>query len=54
MRDTNFTQENQNSKGKLSKKFAFGGIEKQAERLNEENIEVINYTVDLKKYQYKV
>ncbi len=43
-----------NSKGKLSKKFAFGGIEKQKEKLEAENIEVINYTVALKKYQYKV
>ncbi len=43
-----------NSKGKLSKKFAFGGIEKQKEKLEAENIDVINYTVALKKYQYKV
>ncbi len=42
-----------NSKGKLSKKFAFGGTEKQKEKLEVENIEVINYTVDLKIYQYK-
>ncbi len=42
-----------NSKGNLSKKFAFGGIEKQKERLEAEDIEVINYKVDLKKYQYK-
>ncbi len=43
-----------NSKGNLSKAFAFGGIEKQKEKLEKENIEVINYTVDLKKYQYRV
>ncbi len=43
-----------NSKGNLSKNFAFGGIEKQKEKLEAENIEVINYTVDLKKYQYKI
>ena len=43
-----------NCKGKLSKKFAFGGIEKQKEKLEAENIEVINYTVALEKYQYKV
>ncbi len=42
-----------NSKGNLSKNFAFGGIEKQKEKLETENIEVINYTVALKKYQYK-
>ncbi len=43
-----------NSKGNLSKNFAFGGIEKQKEKLEAENIEIINYTVDLKKYQYKI
>lgn len=42
-----------NSKGCLSKKFAFGGIEKQKEKLEVEGIEVIKYTVDLNKYQYK-
>lgn len=42
-----------NSRGKLSKNFAFGGTKKQKEKLEVENIEVINYTVDLKKYQYK-
>ena len=42
-----------NSKGCLSKKFAFGGIEKQKEKLEKENIQVINYKVDLKKYQQK-
>lgn len=41
-----------NSKGKLSEKFAFGGIEKQKEMLEKDGIEVINYCVDLKKYQY--
>lgn len=40
------------SKGKLSKHFRFGGIEKQREKLEGEGIEVIDYTVDLKKYQY--
>ena len=40
-----------NSKGCLSKKFAFGGIEKQKEKLEKEDIQVINYKVDLKKYQ---
>ena len=42
-----------NSKGCLSKKFAFGGIEKQKEKLEKEDIQVINYKVDLKKYQQK-
>lgn len=41
-----------NSKGKLSENFAFGGIEMQKKKLEEENIEVFNYMVDLKKYQY--
>ena len=41
-----------NSKGCLSKEFAFGGIEKQKEKLEDEKIEVINYKVDLRKYQY--
>ncbi len=42
-----------NSKGNLSRNFAFGGIEKQKEKLEEDDIEVINYIVDLNKYQYK-
>lgn len=42
-----------NSEGKLSRNFAFGGIEKQKEKLEKENVEVINYKVDLKEYQYK-
>lgn len=42
-----------NSKGKLSSSFAFGGIEKQKEKLIKEGIEVINYTVNLEKYRYK-
>lgn len=41
-----------NSKGELSKHFAFGGIEKQKEKLESEGIEVYNYTVDLSKYKY--
>lgn len=39
------------SKGNLSKHFAFGGIEKQKEKLQKDGIEVINYKVDLKKYK---
>lgn len=42
-----------NSKGSLSRNFAFGGIEKQKEKLEAEGIEVISYKVDLEKYQYK-
>lgn len=41
-----------NSKGKLASNYAFGGIQKQKEKLESENIEVINYRVDLKKYKY--
>ncbi len=42
-----------NSKGKLSENFAFGGIEKQKEKLKNEGIEVKRYTVNLDKYGYK-
>lgn len=42
-----------NSKGKLSSNFAFGGCEKQKEKLESENIVVDNYTVDLDKYQFR-
>ena len=41
------------SKGKLSKNFAFGGIEKQKEKLEKEGIVVENYKVDLEKYGMK-
>ena len=41
------------SKGYLSCTFAFGGIEKQKERLEADGIKVINYKVDLTKYQQK-
>lgn len=41
-----------NHKGKLSIKYAFGGIDKQKEKLEKDGIEVINYKVDLKKYQW--
>lgn len=40
-------------KGRLSKAFAFGGIEGQRERLEKEGIVVENYMVDLDKYGYK-
>ena len=38
-------------KGNLSKHFAFGGIDKQKEKLENEGIKVKDYNVDLKKYQ---
>lgn len=42
-----------NSKGVLSNRFAFGGIEKQKEKLEKEGIVVENYKVDLNKYKMK-
>ena len=39
------------SKGNLSRHFAFGGIEKQKEKLEKEGIIVIGYKVDLDKYR---
>ena len=41
------------SKGNLSKGYAFGGIERQKERLENDGITVKNYKVDLDKYQMK-
>lgn len=41
-----------NSKGYLAKNFAFGGIEKQKEKLENEGIVVTNYQVDLEKYKW--
>ena len=41
------------SKGNLSKSYAFGGIERQKERLENDGITVKNYKVDLDKYQMK-
>lgn len=38
-------------KGNLSKQFAFGGIEKQKEKLGKDGIVVINYKVNLDKYK---
>lgn len=40
-----------NSKGELSRNFGDGGIEIQKKRLQNDGIEVINYKVNLKKYQ---
>lgn len=39
------------SKGNLSKHFAFGGIEKQKEKLQNDGIEVVDYKVNLQKYK---
>ncbi len=41
------------SKGNLSKHFAFGGIDKQKEKLEAEGIVVNNYQVDLNKYKMR-
>lgn len=42
-----------NSKGMLAKNFGdIGGIETQKERLQNDGIEVIDYKVDLDKYQW--
>lgn len=42
------------SKGNLSRNFAFGGIEKQKEYLEKEGIIVINYKVDLGKNKVQI
>lgn len=39
------------SQGKLAKSFGFGGIEAQKRRLEADGVEVVDNTVDLKKYQ---
>ncbi len=39
-----------NSHGRLSRAYAFGGIEAQRRRLEADGITVENYKVDLKKY----
>ncbi|MEA5061484.1 MAG: MGMT family protein [Erysipelotrichaceae bacterium] len=41
-----------NSKGQLSKAYAFGGIDAQEERLRKEGIKVVEHVVDLKKYRF--
>lgn len=41
-----------NSKGQLSKAYAFGGIDAQEERLGKEGIEVVEHVVDLKKCRF--
>lgn len=42
-----------NSKGMLSKSFAFGGIDEHRKRLIEDGIVVVNNKVDLSIYLYK-
>lgn len=42
-----------NAKGELSGRYAFGGADKQAKRLAEEGVSVIDGRVDLKHYQWK-
>lgn len=42
-----------NSRGELTKSFAFGGLEEQANRLLNDGIEVVDGRVDLKKYQWR-
>lgn len=39
-------------KGNLSKNYAFGGMEKQRERLENDGIRVTKYRVDLDKYKF--
>lgn len=41
-----------NAKGELAGEYAFGGAWKQAERLMEEGVQVVDGKVDLKKYQW--
>lgn len=42
-----------NSQGRLAKCFAFGGVNVQAQLLESEGIEIVDETVDLKKYQWR-
>lgn len=42
-----------NSKGELTKSFAFGGIDIQACLLEAEGIEVVDGRVDLRQYQWR-
>lgn len=41
-----------NRNGNLSPNYAFGGIDEQKRRLEQESIKVVSYKVDLKKYRY--
>ena len=42
-----------NGKGQLAEKYGYGGKKKQKQFLQRDGIEVVNYTVDLNKYQWK-
>ena len=42
-----------NAQGKLSAQFAFGGLEGQQKRLEEDGVEVTGGKVDLGKYQWE-
>lgn len=42
-----------NSEGRLTGAFAFGGIHVQEEKLRAEGVEVVNFRVDLEKYQWR-
>ena len=42
-----------NSKGELSKNYAFGGIEEQKKRLEKDGVKVVNYKVDLENYKLR-
>ena len=41
-----------NAQGRLTGAFAFGGMFRQKELLEEDGIEVVNFKVDLKEYQW--
>lgn len=43
-----------NAKGRLAKGFAFGGEQRQKQLLEAEGIEVVNNTVDLKRYGFSL
>ena len=42
-----------NARGDLSGAFAFGSYDVQKKLLEDEGVEVINFTVDLEKYQWR-
>ena len=42
------------SNGKLAEKYAFGGIYQQKKKLQNDGIDVVKNTVDVKKYLWKI
>jgi len=42
-----------NRDGRLAPAFVFGGIDEQKRRLEADGIEVVDFKVDLEKYQYR-